>query len=354
MKKYFLILFVLCAQINSAYAQSVRPIRDDIGFCWNGDEMNYFVDWLENNCEESNHTYENLIGGISVHDDYLYAGRVYFPLFKLIRAREVVIFGLVHGTVRKEVGNFSDAIILEDFDEWKGPYGNLKISPLREILKSKLNSEYFTVNNNAHSVEHSIEALIPFLQYYNRQIKITPIMISQMSFERMDKISGKLSEIITEYSTQNKLEPGKDIFFLISNDANHYGVDFNNSPYGLDLKAHELATNNDKRILAENFEGNFTSEKIINITKELWPDAQNQKQIPLWCGRYPIVMGLLTIKKTIKLTSGNEVFGKLFKYSDTLSEKVLPINKTSMGLTAVFSPKHWCGFFTLGLYKNGD
>ena len=45
----------------------------------------------------------------------------------------------------------------------------------------------------------------------------------------------------------NKLEPGKDIFFLISNDANHYGEDFNNSPYGLDAKAHNLATENESK-----------------------------------------------------------------------------------------------------------
>jgi len=44
--------------------------------------------------------------------------------------------------------------------------------------------------------------------------------------------------------------------------------------------------------------------------------------------------------------------GKLFKYSDSLTEKVLPIQNTSMGLTAVFSPQHWCGWFTLGLYTN--
>ena len=46
----------------------------------------------------------------------------------------------------------------------------------------------FIVSNKAQSIEHSIEALIPFLQYYNRDLKITPIMVTQMPFERMDEL----------------------------------------------------------------------------------------------------------------------------------------------------------------------
>ncbi len=61
-------------------------------------------------------------------------------------------------------------------------------------------------------------------------------------------------------------------------------------------------------------------------------------------------MGLLTINKAINGLTGKGIGGKLFKYSDSMTEKVLSIQNTSMGLTAIFSPKHWCGWFTLGLY----
>jgi hypothetical protein len=176
-------------------------------------------------------------------------------------------------------------------------------------------------------------------------------MVTQMPSERMDSISGKLSEIISDYIKQNHLVPGKDIFFLISNDADHYGEDFNNSPYGMDLNAHKIATENDQRIIKENFTGKINHDKVLRITKELWPDSTNQKPIPLWCGRYPIVMGLLTIDKVMNNLTDKGISGKLFKYSDSMTERVLPIKNTSMGLTAIFSPKHWCGWFTLGLYS---
>lgn len=346
-----LLLVTLLFSLSTLHSQSVRPIRDDVGFCWNADEMNSFVSYLmkEVKVEKSN---DRLIGGISVHDDYLYAGKIYFPLFSQIRTKEVVIFGVTHGTVRKEMNDPKNVLIIDEHDNWQGPYGKVQVSPLREIIKSKMDKDYLMISNKAHQIEHSIEALIPFLQYYNRNIKITPIMITQMPFERMEDASKKLTSIILDYVKQNKLEIGKDIFFLISNDANHYGEDFNNSPYGLDAKAHKIATDNDKRIIEENLVDEISKEKIVNLTKELWPGIVENKTIPIWCGRYPVVFGSMTIKNIISSVNGKSIEGKLYNYSNTFTEKVLPVKNTSMGLTAPFSYRHWCGWFTLGLYQN--
>jgi len=69
-------------------------------------------------------------------------------------------------------------------------------SGLREYLKGRLDKSLFVVNNQAHTIEHSIEALLPFLQYFNPEVKITPIMVAPMPFARMEEISGKLAEAI--------------------------------------------------------------------------------------------------------------------------------------------------------------
>lgn len=334
-------------QINNL--QNIRPIRDSIGFCWNADEMNHFINYLSETNPDVKPIPQKLVAAISVHDDYLYAGNVYYPLYQNIKTKEVVIFGVTHGTVRKELGPQSNVLILDNYTKWQGPYGDVEISPLREIIKSKLLQNDFIVSNKAHSIEHSIEALIPFLQYYNRDIKITPIMVTQMSMERMEDISNRLSEIIIEYAKSKNLKLGEDIFFLISNDANHYGEDFSNSPYGMDAKAHKLATENDQRIIKQDLVDKITDEKIFQTAKDILPDTTN-KFAPLWCGRYPIVFGLMTISKVVKEIDDKDMFGKLFKYSDTFTEKVLPVKNTSMGLTAVFSYKHWCGWFTDGFY----
>jgi AmmeMemoRadiSam system protein B len=347
--KKIILTFILLQFLSFNYAQSVRPVCDDVGFCWNANDITSLMKYLEKQ-ETSDFSGDNLVAGISPHDDFLYAGRVYFPLFRMINTKEVVIFGLTHGTVRKEIGDPKDILILDEFDQWKGPFGNISVSPLREKIKKELGKQYFAVNNKAQSLEHSIEALLPFLQYYNRDIKITPIMVTASSFERMDEVSSKLAEIISSYINENKLKPGKDIFFLLSSDANHYGKDFSNTPYGEDGAAHLKGTTNDKRIADTYFNGNISKEKIKMFTKELWPDSLSNEPKPLWCGRYSIPFGLLTTTKIIKNVIGKDIEGKVLRYSDTLTEKVIPLQNTSLGITAPFSLKHWVGFLSAAFY----
>ena len=81
------------------------------------------------------------------------------------------------------------------------------------------------------------------------------------------------------------------IFFLFSNDANHYGEDFDNHPYGLNEAAHIVAVANDKRIADQAFRGTLTETRIKNFSNELWPEAGKSQDCPLWCGRYAIVFG---------------------------------------------------------------
>ena len=352
MRKIFIVLlvFVWLQQSIILHSQTIRPVKDNVGFCWDAAEMDSFLKFLSGSTPGNDFSARNLIGGISVHDDYLYAGKVYFPLYRLIRTKEVLIFGVTHGSVRKEMGPLSNVLILDEFDKWRGAYNDAGISPLREIIKSKLPPGSFIVSNKAHSIEHSIEALIPFLQSYNREIKITPVMVTQMPFGKMDSLSTKLATVIAAYMRERNLVPGKDIFFLISNDANHYGEDFNNSPYGLDAAAHETGTKNDLRIAGRYIDGPIDKNDLLELTKEIWPDSTSKEQIPIWCGRYPVVFGLLTIMKTVQLLDLGDITGKLFRYSDTYTEKVLPVKNTSMGLTAPFSLKHWVGWFTAGLY----
>ncbi len=350
MKRQIIIVLVLI--MNSVIiSQTTRPIRDNAGYCWKANQFDKFIEWLDQDCVDDTFSSENLVAGISPHDDYLYAGKVYHPLYKLIHAKEVVIFGVTHGTVRKAMNDPRNVLILDEFNKWQGPYSDVEISPLRELIKQKLDKQYFMVSNKAQSIEHSIEGLIPFLQHYNRDFKITPIMVTGMPFERMDSLSAKLDEIISGYVKENNLELGKDIFFLISNDANHYGEDFDNQPYGLDENAHTTAITNDKRIADETFNGLFANEKIKNFSDELWPEAGVTQNCPLWCGRYPIVFGLLTINKIMN-KSGKLITGKVFKYSDTMTGGVLPFKDSDMGITAPYSYHHWVGFLSAGFYLN--
>ncbi len=330
-------------------AQTVRPVRDNIGFCWKANEMDSLISYLDVNNKVAAASGDDLILGISPHDDFLYAGAIYLPLYKVINAKEVVIFGVTHRTVRDAINDPQNVLIFDEYKNWQGPYKNVEISSLRETIKNNLDNSFYIVSNKAHDIEHSIEALVPFLQHYNKDVKITPIMVTGMSLERMDSSAEALSNVLTKFIKEKNLTPGKDIFFLISSDANHYGEDFNNKPYGMDLKAHEEATARDKEIADAAFNGELSKEKIKALTQNLWKD-NNGKSHPLWCGQYSIPYGLLTTIKTIKKLNNGKLKGKVLTYSDTWTQKVIDIKNTHLGLTAPFSLKHWVGFLSAGFY----
>lgn len=347
MKNFLLISFsVLLITSTFTFAQHERQPADSIGFCWNAPDMDALIKFLETNNPQIEKTNKSIIAAISPHDDYLYAGNIYYPLYKNINSKEIIIFGVTHATARRAINDPKGIIIFDEFNKWPGPYSKVSISPLREKLKSRLNKSDFLVSNKAHGLEHSIEALIPFIQFYNRNFKITPLMVTAMSYEEMHKTAKELSNVIVEYIKQNNLTLGKDIFFLFSNDANHYGEDFNNSPFGLDSNAHHIATQNDKKIIDEYINGEISENSLKRLTAQIWDSPNNQNTVPLWCGRYSIIMGLLTTNMIVKSLTGKNLKGQLLKYSDSLTEKVLPVKNTGLGTTAAYSYKHWCGFFS--------
>jgi len=351
-KKIMIFILISSFCIFAVRAQDTRPIRDDIGFCWDSAQMDRLMNFLKTkSIEESPKELPLLMAGISPHDDYLYAGPVYYPLFKQIKAKEVVVLGVTHRSPRLKIGDPQGKLIFDSFQFWKGPYGKVKISKLREYLKERLSKQSFIVNNEAHILEHSIEAEIPFLQYFNRQVRITPIMITGMDFDTMKGLSAELSRYITSYIKENNLKVGSDIFFLVSADANHYGHDFDNAPYGEDEQAHRLATERDRKIAGTYLGGEITEDKIKGLTTQLWGKTYKDYNDTVWCGKYSIPFGILTVKYLQdRLNKGKSLHGEILRYTDTYSEGVLPLKKAGFGITAPFSLKHWVGFFSAGFY----
>jgi len=143
--KIFIKLFVTGICMLALAAQEMRPIRDDVGFCWNPKSMQKLVDYLESQ-EKENFKTEGLVAAISPHDDYLYAGRVYYPLFKILKAKEVVIFGVTHGAVRNEIGDLQNILILDGFKYWPGLKESIVVSGLRKYLKERLDKTVFITN----------------------------------------------------------------------------------------------------------------------------------------------------------------------------------------------------------------
>jgi AmmeMemoRadiSam system protein B len=336
--------------VTALAGQQTRPIRDDVGFCWNPASMRTLVDYLQAR-EKDDFEPAGLVAAIAPHDDYLLAGRVDYPLFKVLRAKEVVVFGVTHGTVRTEIGDPHNILIFDAFKLWPGLTGPMAISGLREVLKERLDKSLYQVNNKAHTIEHSIEAEVPWLQYFNPDVKITPIMVTGMPFEKMEEISAQVAKIVAAEMKQKGLVAGKDIFFLISSDGNHYGQDFKNSPFGEGEAAWHQARALDQRLIRDYLTGVMDDAKVEGLTKELWGATYLDYRNTYWCGKYSVPFGLLAVQKILALTENKGISGLLFRYSDSYSEGALPLAKTGMGLTAPYSLRHWVSWCSVGYYR---
>ncbi len=194
-KLVWLIIVTIIA--NTAWSQGkpssirVRQPIDTVGFAshaWQMDSVMSRIPKLNKHVEgiRSNHpgTGSKSIqkAAICPHDDYIYAGWLYPEVLKNIHANTIILFGVAH---KAKKFNIENRLVFDSFDEWKEPYANITIPDLREAIIKNLPTEAYIVHDSLQQAEHSVEAIIPFLQYFNRKIRIISILVPYMSYERM-------------------------------------------------------------------------------------------------------------------------------------------------------------------------
>jgi len=350
MKTLTLSIILVCAAIPLR-AEETRPVHDRIGYCWNGPQMDRLVDLLKARAPRPPEDLPRLVAGISPHADYRDAGRAYCPLYQRISAPEVVLFGVVHRKTREKLGQPHDKLIFDAYAQWQGPYGAIRVSPLREHLQKRLDPQRWMVSNEAHRMDHSIEGLLPWLQYARRDVRITPILVTAMPFDTMDGVSAELADALAGYMNDRGLSLGKDVFVLISADANHYGKDFNNLHFGEGAAAHQKATAHDRALIDTYLQGASSTAKLRGLTEQLWGTDFKDYGRVVWCGQYPIPFGLLTVGHlTERLSPGKRLTGRLLLYSDSYTEGLSPAGDIGLGLNAPSSLEHRVGFFSAGFY----
>ncbi len=331
--------------LSLAFGADVRHFFDNVGYCTKPYQIEAIVKAAtakEASLLKKEKT-RGYIAVISPHDDHMFAGRVYVhAIAKIASARTVVIFSVTHGNVRRAIGDPEDVLIFDDYSRWQAPYTPVPVDiSLRTYLENHLDRADYMVSRKAHSLEHAAEAMVPFLQFYNRKVRILAIMVTRMNWWRLRALSEKLASVLNSYMRENHLKLGKDIAFIISTDATHYGPDFNYEPFGLDEKAHEMATAQDKELGEKYLSGNISEDKIRLFADRLWGE-----KIP-WCGVYSVPFGVMTVLNLAKL-QGKTLYGVPLRYGDSYSLGVLPVFKKGIGITAPFSLKHWVGYWAIG------
>lgn len=346
------------AQVDVKSGQEkVRPMADTMGFPNTAEKLDRFMNYIEGN--ENDLVKKTLDDAginetmrwktvICPHDDYAYVGYIYPSILRNIHAKTVIIIGVCH---KARQYNLENKLIFDSFTQWKTPYGSAPVSGMRDKIIKQLDKSIYEINDEVQSEEHSVEAIIPVLQYYNKDVEIISILVPYSSYGVMNDIAKSLSLAIQEAALRSKLEWGKDFALVISSDAVHYGDEDwggkNYADYGVDSAGYCKAVNHEHEIMSSCLEGKILPEKIRKFTTYTVNDDDFKEYRWTWCGRYSVPLGLLTTYYLQELY-GDNIKGTIVKYATSIDHPQVPLSETGMGVTAPANNRHWVGYAAIG------
>lgn len=192
------------------------------------------------------------------HAGYVYSGIVAGRTISAVNVPDtIIILGSNHTGLGTPYSMLSKGA-------WETPLGTIKIQEELADLILK-NSEYFKEDEAPHIKEHSIEVQVPFLQYFNENISIVPIVVSDFILSNYKKAADEIANAVGKFN--------KPVLIVISSDLTHY-------------EPHENAKQKDALVL--------------NAFQELDADKLYEKvsvnKISM-CGCAPACVGLLAAKK---------------------------------------------------------
>jgi AmmeMemoRadiSam system protein B len=333
---------------------STRALADTVGFAhraWQMDSVMARIKALNHDDLVRTQQPEGTAwrAAICPHDDYAYSGWLYPSVLRNIKAKTVVIFGVAHKVWRY---NLENRLVFDSFSSWRGPYGAVKVSPLRDEMIRRLPADMAVVHDPMQSEEYSVEAMIPFLQHQNRDVEIISILVPFMDYERMQTVSQHLAKALFTVMKKNNLRWGSDVALLISSDAVHYGDEdwggHNFAYFGTGSRANVLAEEHDREIIGTCFESELTNKKIAQFYAYTTDSDDFKKSRWSWCGRYAIPVSLLTALDLQRLEKSVPLTGVPIAYATSISQPHLKVDDLGMGETAIATLRHWVGYSAIG------
>ena len=143
---------------------------------------------------------------ISPHAGYVYSGSVAAETMAKVEVPDtVVILGPNH--------HGRGAPLALGREDWQMPMGDVEVD--QELADQILQiSEVITEDEDAQEYEHSLEVQVPFLQFFNPEVRIVPIVVSHVSYAVCQQAARDLARAIRE--------SGRNVLLVASTDMTHY------------------------------------------------------------------------------------------------------------------------------------
>lgn len=339
--------FSSCKQ-NSNKDHWVRKQIDTTGFAQYDWQLDSIIDRISS--VDKTPTTSLLKAAICPHDDYAYAGGLYYKTLLGIKAKTIVLVGVAHSARNYEL---KDKVIFGSYTHWNSADGKITISPLRNDLIKRLKPDTYIVHDSMMQLEHSLEAITPFLKRMNPNLEIIPLLVPYMRYTDMETFSDDLSQNLAILLKERELSYGKDVAIVISNDAIHYGNtgwggDF--ARFGVDSIGTEKARQKDLNLIAAYLTGPITSSRVKQFTEQLVEPNDYKAYRWTWCGRYSTPFGLLLADKLHYFMRENKepLIGTMIDYRSSFHNPHIEVLDIGMGHTAPANQTHWVGFTGIG------
>ncbi len=351
----FLLLFFSFAisPMTLSSQERVRQPKDPVGFCWTPKAMATVAERSlalerERLPESARLVPPPALMALCPHDDHVYAGPVYVHALQSVTARDVVLLGVCH--VARKFG-VKDVLLFDTYPAWKGPWGPVPVSPLREKVIRALPKEMVLTSDPVQEEEHSTEAIVPWLQWKRRDVRILSILVPQSREGRLLEMAGALAKALARAAGELGMKPGKDFALVVSNDCVHYGDQGwggrNLAPFGADKEGYDRATALDRFLCREFLAGLPSLEKARGLFEGLNDPRTLEGRIH-WCGRFSVPFGEALLAEMVPLLGLPETpRGVFLRYGTSLDPGRIQVDLPPLGVTAPANLHHWVGYTAL-------
>ncbi len=150
---------------------------------------------------------QNAFGMIAPHAGYIYSGQTASDVFSKIEIPSRVFILSPNHTGK------GAPISMNTRGFWKTPLGDVKIdSDLADCFLK--NFPLAKDEAEAHQEEHSLEVLLPFLQYLKRSFSFVPLTLQHLDYEVCEVLGWALAKSIRQTE--------EEVLIIASTDMNHY------------------------------------------------------------------------------------------------------------------------------------
>lgn len=200
---------------------------------------------------------QNIIGAVSPHAGYVYSGSVAGAVFSRLDIKETnIVLGPNHTGSGQTFSIMGTGV-------WRMPFGDVQID---EKLAQDLCRGCGLLKEDmaAQAYEHSIEVQLPFMQYFKKDFKFVPIVISYSELKLYKQLGIDMANVIKQQK--------KEILIIASTDMTHY-------------EPHEIAKSKDQKAI----------EAILALDEDLLFKRIHDLDISM-CGYAPTIVMLAAAK----------------------------------------------------------